>query len=183
MIPRIKYLLLLGTCLLGTLCAEESISHLGQSFSLAQRSTRAGVETDEYLLSGETLAAWSQLVSVQRVSLPRRISSEELLSFIKLKQQKAGEGAVTVLLQGKNACVFSTRFVETAGCEEQVMVALALSNPKDPSGLFVLHYAYKPKRLEDSLAQEQLRGWKEKFTQQALQLNRSDDSSLSSRVP
>lgn len=156
-----------------TALVAPAISCLGQTFLLAQSSGTPLVETHEYTREGETLRNWSQLVTVQRLTLARTTTAAEFVAF---SQQRLGrEGGTTVLTQpsGPRTGLFTAHFPQTADQEEQVVVCLVLAPPTAPAHLDIIQYAAKPTRLTPEQLEIQLRAWRGRLQSQAQQAEKA----------
>lgn len=146
--------------------ARATVEHEGQSFALAQSSVAANVETDEYILAGEKLATWTQLVTVQRLTLVRSAAADEFLTYFG-KKVAADGGSFEILSRGRPASIFAVRFPRTSDYDEQVMVCLALSNVAKPTELNIVQYAIKPGAMPEGTAESHLKSWRDRFVRQA----------------
>ena len=149
-----------------------SIQHAGQTFTFARTSGGRGVDTDEYTLADEKLSDWTQLVTVQRLTIAQASSAGAFVTFF--QKRVAEEGAsFDVLTQDAKAAVFAVRFPASNANEEQVMICLAFSEPAAGARLNVLQFAIKPSRCPVALATQQIKAWKDRFLEQAAAKSRS----------
>ena len=144
----------------------------GQTFELANSTNGENIATEEYVLSGEKLATWTQLVTVQRITLAKPSSPDEFATYFQKKISQENGARLDLLQQGRTACVFSTYFAKSDQNEEQMMVCLVFSEVKTPQVLNLIQYAIKPNQLAQSVVEMQLKAWKTQFSQQALSLVR-----------
>lgn len=142
-----------------------AISHNGQTFLLASSTKGPNVETEEYLLRGEKLAEWSQLLTMQRLTLENPSTPDEFAAYFQKRVNQEGGARLELIQQSKAAAVFAVHFAKSEQNEEQVMVCLVLA---DKGGsLNLVQFAIKPARLMPEVVAAQLKSWKTKFTQQA----------------
>ena len=144
----------------------------GQTFELANSTNGENIATEEYVLSGEKLAAWTQLVTVQRITLAKPSSPDEFATYFQKRISQESGARLDFLQQGRAACVFSTYFAKSDQNDEQMMVCLVFSEVKTPQVLNLVQYAIKPNQLAQSVVELQLKAWKAQFSQQALSLVR-----------
>jgi len=144
----------------------------GQTFELANSVTGENIATEEYVLAGEKLAAWTQLITVQRITLAKPGSPDEFVSFFQKKISQEPGARLDLLQQGRAACVFSAFFAKSDQNDEQMMVCLVFADPKTPQVLNLIQYGIKPNKLARSVVELQLKAWKAQFTQQALGMAR-----------
>lgn len=150
-----------------------SLACMGQNFQLAQSYGNSEVETHEYVLEGESLRDWSQLVTVQRLTTPSASRPGDFVAFS--SQRLTREGGTTVLTQpsGKRTSLFTAHFNKSPDHDEQVVVCLVFSSPADPTRLQILQYAAKPARLTPPQLESQLRAWRERLQSQAQLMEKS----------
>jgi len=144
----------------------------GQTFELANSTNGENIATEEYVLSGEKLATWTQLVTVQRITLAKPSSPDEFAAYFQKKISQESGARLDLLQQGRAACVFSTYFAKSDQNDEQMMVCLVFSEVKTPQVLNLIQYAIKPNQLAQSVVEMQLKAWKAQFSQQALSMVR-----------
>lgn len=147
-----------------------AFEHDGQSFVLANSSTGKNCETDEYALAGEKLGEWTQLLTVQRLTLAKAAGTDEFLAYFQ-RRVTADGASLEILNQAKAASVFAVRFPRSERNDEQVMVCLAFVDRAKPAVLNVVQYAIKPHRIAMPVVEMRLRSWRDKFVAQALALN------------
>jgi hypothetical protein len=146
--------------------ARSSIIHDGQTFDLANSTATKLVETDEYTTGGEKLGEWTQLVTVQRVTLDKPASPDAFVSYF--KKRVAEDGATLEVLAGtKGACVFAVRFPNSDRNDEQVMICLAFADAGRPELLDIVQYAIKPTKCPVDVAAARIKSWRDKFLAQA----------------
>lgn len=147
------------------------MEHDGQAFALANSTTTDHVQTDEYVVSGEKIADWSQLVTVQRLTLAQPTPADEFVAYFR-KRVEAEDGAtLEILQQAKSASVFAVRFPKSERNDEQMMICLAFVDRGTPKLLNIVQYALKPGRVSADLAAMRLQSWRDKFLAQAQALN------------
>lgn len=138
------------------------IEHDGQAFELARSSNDRNVLTDEYLISGETLADWTQLVTVQRLKQPTPARIDAFLAYF--SKRVAGDGATfQVLKETASAGVFVVRFPKSDTNEEQVMICLVLAGSGEKPHLDIVQYAIKPTRLPVDVVEMRIKSWRDRF--------------------
>lgn len=144
-----------------------SVEHDGQTFELANRTSARNVETDEYVVAGENLETWTQLVTVQRLTLMKPMPTEAFVGYFQKRLLDENGATLEVLKQAKTAAVFAVRFSPSDRNEEQVMVCLAFVDPTNPALLNVVQYAIKPTRLGVDVVESRLKSWRDKLLRQA----------------
>ncbi len=146
--------------------AERRIVHDGQAFELASSTVGKNVETDEYVLAGEKIAKWTQLLTVQRLALAKPAAADEFLAYFR---KRVGEDKATLdmLMDGRTASVFAVRFPKTEQNEEQVMICLAFVDSLNPARLNIVQYAIKPTRTPVAEVERHITSWRDKFVEQA----------------
>lgn len=145
---------------------SKPIVHDGQAFELANSTAANSVETDEYTTGGEKLGEWTQLVTVQRMTLPKPTSAEAFVNYFKSRIAEDG-ATLDVLSSAKAASVFAVRFPKSDGNDEQVMVCLAFSDPNRPELLNIVQYALKPTKCPVDVAAGRIKSWRDRFLTQA----------------
>jgi hypothetical protein len=146
---------------------RKTFEHDGQTFELANSTTAKNVETDEYVVAGEKIADWSQVVTVQRLTMAQPTPSDEFLAYFQ-KRLNGEDGAnLEILRQAKRASIFTVRFPKSEQNEEQIMICLAFADPAKPSVLNIVQYALKPSRVSANLAEMRMKSWRDKFLTQA----------------
>lgn len=146
---------------------RKTIEHAGQTFELATSSARENVATDEYVLTGEKITQWSQLVTVQRLTLAKTTAADEFLAYFQKRLQAEEGSTAEVLKQSPKVSVFAVRFPKSERNDEQVMICLVLADPEQSNVLNIVQYALKPSRVPAQLAERQLRAWRDRFVAQA----------------
>jgi hypothetical protein len=145
---------------------RKTIEQGGQTFELANSTANQTVETDEYVAAGEKIGDWTQLVTVQRLMLPKPTDSDAFVAYFK---KRIGEDGATldVMLQTKAASVFAVRFPKTERNDEQVMICLAFVDVAKPTFLNIVQYAIKPTRGAVATTTSRIQSWRDKFLAQA----------------
>lgn len=147
------------------------IEYDGQTFALANTARNECVETDEYTVAGEKISSWTQLVTVQRLTLAKPTDAEAFVGFF--KQQVGQDGAtLEVLAHSPIASVFAVRFPKSDRNDEQVMICLAFTKPGTATELNIVQYAIKPTRLPVELTAARIKAWRDKFLNEAEALRR-----------
>lgn len=147
--------------------AQNTIENNGQVFALTNRTTGQNVETDEYVLAGEQLTDWTQLVTVQRLTLAQATPTSGFLAYFQKRIQAENGATLEVVRQSTTASVFVVSFPKSQYNDEQVMICLAFAEPSLPTRLNIVQYAVKPARVAKELAETQVRSWRTKFLAQA----------------
>lgn len=145
---------------------RRTVEHDGQTFELTRSTADQAVRTDEYVVAGEKIADWTQLVTVQRLTraMPARIDA-----FLAYFRKRVTEDGATfeVLKEAKTAGVFVVRFPKSERNEEQVMICLALAGGSSTPHLDIVQYAIKPTRLPVEVVEMRIRSWRDQFLAQA----------------
>lgn len=143
-----------------------TIVHEGQTFELANSTSGKNVETDEYVVAGEKVADWTQLITVQRLALSQPTRIDEFLAYF--KKRVSSEGAsLDALKETRSAGVFAVRFPASERNEEQVMICLAFVEPTAPAVLNIVQYAIKPTRVPVAVVEMRVRSWRDGFLRRA----------------
>ncbi len=151
---------------------RKTVEHDGQAFELANTTVGKNVETDEYVVAGEKIGDWTQLLTVQRLTLAKPTPTDEFLAYFQKKVQTEDGGTLEVLKQHKGASVFAVRFPKSERNEEQVMICLAFTDAANAPVLNIVQYAIKPTRASVDLVAMRIKSWRDKFVQQAQALAR-----------
>lgn len=138
----------------------------GQAFQLASSTSTSAVDTDEYVLAGEKLADWTQLLTVQRLKLAQAAGTDEFLAYFR-KRVAADGASVDVLKQSPAVSVFAVRFPKSERNDEQVMICLAFCEPARPAALNIVQYAIKPARAAVAVVEMRIRTWRDRFLREA----------------
>ena len=146
--------------------AVKKIEHDGQIFELANSTIGQNVQTDEYILAGEKLADWTQLITVQRLSVAKTATAEGFVTYFRQKVESDG-ASLDVLTHNKAACVFAVRFPKSDRNDEQVMICLAFTDPTNAGTLNIVQYAIKPLRSPVSTTAAHIKSWRDRFLRQA----------------
>lgn len=146
---------------------RKTVEHDGQTFELATSTTGKNVRTDEYVVAGEQIADWTQLVTVQRLTIGRPTATSEFLAYFRTRVESESGATLDVLREGKAASVFAARFPKSARNDEQVMICLAFADAADPATLDIVQYAIKPTRVPVALVERRIKSWRDKFLRQA----------------
>lgn len=150
----------------GSSASSKTIEYDGQTFTLANSARNESVETDEYAVSGEKISNWTQLVTVQRLTLAKPTDTEAFVAFF--KQRVGDDGAsLDVLSHSKVASVFAVRFPKSEQNDEQVMICLAFLETAKPAALNIVQYAIKPTRCPLDVTTTRIKRWRDRFVAQA----------------
>jgi hypothetical protein len=149
---------------------RKTVEHNGQTFELVNSLKEERVETDEYVIVGEKLGEWTQLLTVQRLTVEKPATAEEFAAYFQKKVQQEGGASLQVIHQARAAAVFAARFPKSDSNEEQIIECLAFCDPKKPNVISLIQYAVKPHRIAQDVVELQLKSWQAKFVQQATAL-------------
>jgi hypothetical protein len=156
--------------------SRKTVVHDGQTFELASSSALKNVETDEYVLAGEKLAEWTQLVTVQRLTLGKPTTADEFVAYFQKRLESEAGATLEILKQAKPASVFVVRFPKSERNDEQVMLCLAFGDPDKSAVLNIIQYAIKPTRASVTLAEMRIKSWRNKLVHQAEAMSASATS-------
>ncbi len=151
----------------GAPVSRSLVEHDGQKFALANQTSGKNVETDEYVLVGEKIEAWTQLVTVQRLNLTKAMPTSEFVTYFQQRLQTEDGASLDVLKQTKTVSVFAVRFPKSDRNDEQVMICLAFADAVNPALLNIVQYAIKPTRVAVDVVESQLKSWRDKLLRQA----------------
>jgi len=146
--------------------SKRTIVQNGQTFEFASESKAPNCETQEYVVQGEDLANWSQLLTLQRITLAEAATPADFVAFFNRKTQEEGDAKLEILQQGLAACVFAVHFQKSDRNEEQVMLCM-VTKDKKPTILNLIQYAIKPAKLSSDVVTLQLKSWQSRFCTQA----------------
>lgn len=142
------------------------IVHDGETFDLANSIATKSVQTDEYTIAGEKLGQWSQLITVQRLTLEQPAAVDAFVDYFRTRIVE--DGATLDVLSGtKAAAVFAVRFPKSDRNDEQVMICLAFVDPVDPEVLNLVQYAIKPTKCPVDITAARIKSWRDRFLAQA----------------
>lgn len=137
------------------------ITHQGQAFELAQHQENGDLETDEYLPVGETLADWSQLVTVQRLRRPTSV--QEAAEFIKTSFEKEFSAEVRQLEHSsRHVLLIASVPAQKSTCAHKVLCLVSASLAANAS-LVVVQFAQRqdsPSSASDVI----LNSWRERLS-------------------
>jgi len=144
---------------------EEAMSWLGQEYLCARRTGEDGLQSEEYLPRGESFADWRQRVIVRRSSPSPGFDPEVFVGrFKEALRHEAG-----VRLEDCGPCpggrvlvVMSPGKVPDGRMNSCVLI---LYSPE--AGLVLLQYSQRPERLDQALAELQLKAWRDRLLNQA----------------
>jgi hypothetical protein len=151
---------------------RKTVEHDGQLFELANSTSRNHVATDEYIVAGEKITEWTQLITVQRLTLAKPTRTDEFLAYFRKQMQTEVGSSLEILKQTDAASVFAVRFPKSDRNDEQVMICLAFTDSGNAAVLNIVQYALKPTRVSVDLAEMRIRSWRDKFLAQAGQLTK-----------
>jgi hypothetical protein len=152
--------------------ARKTVEHDGQVFELANSTSRNNAATDEYIVAGEKITDWTQLITVQRLTLAKPTRTDEFLAYFRKQMQTEDGSSLEILKQAEAASVFAVRFPKSDRNDEQVMICLAFTDGGNAAVLNIVQYALKPTRVSVDLAEMRIRSWRDKFLAQAGELTK-----------
>lgn len=152
----------------------ETLQQYGQTFVLAGSTHTDVVHTEEYVLQGESVDNWSQLLTYQRVRLPEPFPTDEYVMLLKrCLEQRGGAPRIRIVQQGKTASLFGIHYPATDRTPEQVALALlTIADPQRPNELHLVQYAVNPARLSLEEMELQIKRWQGRLQSQAASLVR-----------
>ncbi|HVU35291.1 MAG TPA: hypothetical protein VHE61_17780 [Opitutaceae bacterium] len=143
-----------------------TVVHDGQTFALANRAASPNVETDEYVADGETLGNWTQLLTVQRIALPKPATAAEFATYFQTRIRDEKGASFDIVKSGRTASVFAVRFPKSERNDEQVMICLAFPDEAKPTRFNVVQFALKPSRIPLNAAEVRIKSWRDTFLHQ-----------------
>ena len=146
--------------------AGKTIEYDSETFTLANSARNESVETDEYTVSGEKISNWTQLVTLQRLTVAKPTDTEAFVDFFRQRMGEDG-ASLDVLSHRKAASVFAVRFPKSEQNDEQVMICLAFVATGKPSELNIVQYAIKPTRCPLDVTSARIKGWRDRFLHEA----------------
>jgi hypothetical protein len=151
------------------------IEQNGLKFVLLGSTRHDNVDTEEYLLEGETRESWSQMLTYQRVSLPEPVTADQYASVLKRHLEKfTPQPKFRVAQQGKAASIFAVHYGASSKDPEQVGLALImLPDALRPSVLHVVHYTARLDRISAEDLDVQVKRWHARFQSQAASIKHS----------
>lgn len=152
----------------------KTLTEFGQSYVLNSSQRSESLNTEEYVLQGETAENWSQAIVYQRILFATPAAPDSLVGSIKKRlEESAADAQLRLILQGRNASIFAVHYAKSAHHSEQVAIALAaVADPKRPNELHVIQFALRPERLDLATMESMVKRWQARFQSQATSLNR-----------
>lgn len=138
----------------------------GNTYVFSGSSKTANVETEEYVLEGEQITNWSQLVTMQRLSLSHAGTVEDFCTYFAKRIAQEGSGRVDIVKKGPRGTVFVASFPASAANEEQIMLCLVLQG-KTSNDLMMLQFAIKAGKVSKDVAAAVMKGWRDRLCAQA----------------
>jgi hypothetical protein len=159
--------------------STESSSHKaielhGTKFLLMASSRVGEVETEEYLVEGENAAAWTQMLTYQRVTLPAPMPADVYVTLLKRHlESRPGPPKFRTVQQGKDASIFGVHYLPGDAEREQFGLALVtIPDPRRPNEVHILQYVCKPQEIAPEDLQLYARRWQARFQSQAASVKR-----------
>lgn len=153
---------------------QKAIELYGTKFLLMTSSRLGEVETEEYLVEGESVAAWTQMLTYQRVTLPAPIAADVYVTLLKRHlESRPSPPKFRTVQQGKDASIFGVHYLPGNEAREQFGLALvSIPDPRRPNEVHILQYVCKPQEIAPEDLQLYARRWQARFQSQAASVTR-----------
>jgi len=144
---------------------EEALSWLGQDFRCARRAGEGAIQSEEYLPREESFENWRQRVIVRRSTPLPGFDPEGFVG--RFKEELRHEAGVQVEDCGPSpgGRVLVVTSPPTVPGGRMISCVLILYSPE--AGLVLLQYSQRPERLDQPLAELQLKAWRDRLLRQA----------------
>lgn len=154
--------------------AKKTLTEFGESYVLNSSQRSDVLNTEEYILAGQTPENWSQAIIYQRIAFSAPAAPDSLVGSIKKRiEEVSPRSQLRLVSQGKSASIFAVHYAKTAQQPEQVAIALAaVADPKRPNELHLIQFALRPDRLDLATMERLVKRWQARFQSQAASLNR-----------
>jgi hypothetical protein len=153
---------------------RRTFEHNGHVYVLVLSNATEEVDTEEYVMEGETLDQWTQLISYQRVRLPSAIGADQYVASLQhyFDQNKSAAHS-KVVQQGKTATVFGVQYDKTTDQDLQLTIALAFfPSAKDPTLLHLIQFTLKPAKVTAAEIENLIRSWQGRFQSEASSISK-----------
>jgi len=149
--------------------AKRTFEHNGHVYVLVFSNATEEVDTEEYVMEGETPGQWTQMISYQRIRLASAIGADQyVISLQRYFDQNKSVAHAKVVQQGKTATVFGVQYDKTSDRDLQLTIALAFfPNAKDPSLLHLIQFTLKPAKVTSGEIENLIRSWQGRFQSEA----------------
>ena len=153
---------------------QRVLEQYGSVFVLSRSTQEHGVQTEEYLLQGDTREEWTQLLTYQRIATAEPMGADQ---YVGLLMRHLGEAVSAprfrVLQQGRDAAIFGVHYPAAVRSEEQFGVALVtVPDARRPSEIHVIQFAVSPQRVPPGELDLLVKRWQARFQTQAASLAR-----------
>lgn len=143
------------------------ISHRDQVFNLTRHQENGDLETDEYLLPGESLADWSQLITVQRLRRP--VALEAAAKFIQTSFEKEFSATVSSLGQSNHHRLLQANIPEQTTTQQHRVLCLLSDGLQENASLVVIQFALRPSTGSPAAQDALFISWRDRLTELARQ--------------
>jgi hypothetical protein len=154
--------------------ARRTFEHNGHVYVLVLSNATEEVDTEEYVMEGETPDQWTQMISYQRIRLASAIGADQYVASLQryFDQNKCAAHS-KVVQQGKTATVFGVQYDKTSDRDLQLTIALAFfPSAKDPTLLHLIQFTLKPANVASGEIENLIRSWQGRFQSEASSISK-----------
>ena len=154
--------------------AKRTFEHNGHVYVLVLSNATEEVDTEEYVMEGETPDQWTQMISYQRIRLASAIGADQyVVSLQRYFDQNNSAAHTKVVQQGKTATVFGVQYDKTNDRDLQLTIAIAFfPSSKDPTLLHLIQFTLKPSKVAMGETETLIRSWQGRFQSEASSISK-----------
>jgi len=154
--------------------ARRTFEHNGHVYVLVFSNATEEVDTEEYVMEGETPDQWTQMISYQRIRLASAIGADQYVASLqRYFDQNRSAAHSKVVQNGKAATVFGVQYDKTSDRDLQLTIALAFfPNTKDPTLLHLIQFTLKPTNVASGEIENLIRSWEARFQSEARSISK-----------
>ena len=145
------------------------LQQYGSTFERIHSSREDSVETEEYVLQGETAENWTQMLTYQRISAAEPIAADQYVALLKRHlHETPHRPRFRVLQQSKAAALFGVHYPSSSSADEQLgLVLVTVPDGKRPNEVHLIQFAVSPARLPPDELELQVKRWQARLQSQA----------------
>ena len=150
------------------------LQQYGSVFERVSSLRADGVETEEYVLQGETRETWTQMLTYQRITAAEPMAADQYVGLLKRHLEQVPHAPrFRVVQQGRSAAIFGVHYAAHASAEEQFgIVLVSVPDERRPNELHVIQFVVNPRRLGPEELETQVKRWQTRFQSQASAFSR-----------
>jgi hypothetical protein len=150
--------------------SAKTIREFGTVFVLSSSHHTDAVQTEEYLVEGESPDNWTQMLTYQRVAFEQPVGADRFVAVLLSHfSSRPNPPRVRVLEQNTTAAVLGIHYPQTVAMPEQFGIALiTVPDLGRPSQVHLIAYVANPKRLDLPTLEANVRRWQSRFQSQAV---------------